>query len=312
MKTVSMKITFALGSFLLIGGCGDSSKSSANDQNPVLTDEASENETTASKKASSNSAQVNFQGFIPSAFEVTVDGSTYLDLEDFYTQELTHLPDRVKEAGYSDVYDISFDADIGFTDLWSEMTVYIVSDTDRGYFGKGQVVEDGSFTLKLPAGNSSGSYKVRANKRIGIILKSKDEIINICYNFSAMDQSVSFDEQQKPIILRDFVTKITTYACAQNTNDGLNIPEVKKSSQTTMKFELGQSKHDILNATGANNLYIDSPNKWCFTAENFAKNPYCALQHYISCQCALNFNDEGGLASVENIAIQFLGDSLIY
>lgn len=312
MKTARVKITCILGSLLLQLGCSDGSNSSQDGSNQGVLGESRDRTTNEARSTDSSSAQANFQGFIPSAFEVSVDGNTYLDLEDFYTQELSRLPERVKNAGYTEDYEISFDAEIGFADLWTEMTVYIVSDTDRGYFGKGQVSADGSFSIKLPEEKSAGSYKVRANKRIGIELKNDSEIIKICYNFSAMDQSVSFDEQQKPIILKDFISKITNYACTQVNSDGLNIPEASRPSQTQFKFEVGQNKRDILSVVGASNLYIDSDTTWCFTTSDYSKNTYCALQHYISCQCSINFDEEGNLNSVENIATEFLGDSLIY
>ena len=283
-----------------IVSCSDESHSSPSTV-PIVT-QVSENEA---------GDLLEFKGYVPSAFDVTVDGESYLDLEDFYTEELGRLPERVQEAGYPADFEIELDARIGFSDLWSDMAVYIVSENDRGFFGKSEVQEDGSFAIQLDALENHSTYKVRATKRIGIILSREGEQIQICYNFSAIDQSISFDAGQKPIILKDFVTKITGYACPSIQSDGLAVPTADETLSPDLKLKVGLHKKDILQAYGSYGLLLENQNNWCYGSEDGTKHRYCQQFENKSCQCRLVFDEESLLIEVENIEFEFLDDSML-
>ena len=180
--------TFFL-SFILIS-CGSDDSSSNHDSLSSDNDAPVDGDT------------VVFYGYIPSAFEVVVDGEPYFDLEDFYTKELLRLPKKVKDAGYSDVYRITFDAEIGFSDLWNDMTVYVVSAETRGYLGESKVSNAGQFEIEFPPEADNANYKIRANKRINVILSSSEEIISLCYNFSAQERSFLLSQAEKLALLK--------------------------------------------------------------------------------------------------------------
>lgn len=187
-----------------------------------------ENSTTTKESAGSSgdsavSGNVTFNGSVVSAFAITVDGVRYDDSEDFYTQEVQRLPAKVAAAGYPN-WETSFDAVLGFNDLAHDMMVYIAPTEKRGYSGQAAVGADAKFRVELPADATDSSYNVRAVKRVNVILSKDGQTKRFCYNFSAVDKNVPFNEQDKPIMLDNFVSKLTLYACETKQEDGIVIP----------------------------------------------------------------------------------------
>jgi hypothetical protein len=164
------------------------------------------------------------KGSVTSAFDVTVDEKKYSDMETFFTEEKSKLPEKIKDAGF-DGYAVDFDAKIGFNDLVLGMVVFVQSASDRGYASKGAVGGDGNFSIDMPAEASGDTYKVRSNKRISVILTKGAETKKFCYNFSAIDLEVPYGEKDKPIVLNNFTSTLTTYECSSDANQGLGIPK---------------------------------------------------------------------------------------
>jgi hypothetical protein len=161
------------------------------------------------------------RGYIASAFDLSVDGKQYADSEDFYTQELDRLTVEAEASGYEG-YVVTFDAEVGLSDLKRSMKVYAIPVEDRGYAGETTVGSDGTFQLTVQK-EPVVDYRVRANKRIGVILTAEADTVLWCYNFSAEDQDVTMDSEL-PIILREFTTRITKYKCAIDNGTGMKIP----------------------------------------------------------------------------------------
>ena len=164
-----------------------------------------------------------FQGYVTSAFEVTVDGDVYRDMEDFYTAELARLPAKVERAGYDDSWQAEFDAQIGLSDLWHNMRIFIAPVEGQGYQSEAWASQAGSFRVRLPLNAVGHQYKVRANKRINVILTRGDETVKICYNFSAVESQIELADESLPIVLDTFETRVTAYECAPATG-GLEVP----------------------------------------------------------------------------------------
>lgn len=165
------------------------------------------------------------KGSITSAFDVTVDGADYPDLETFYTEEVGRLPEKVAEQGYEG-WDAKFDAKIGFTDLYSGMKLFAQSTSGRGYQAQGNTKSDGNFIINMPADAEGDTFKVRGVKRISILLSKDGETKKFCYNFGPQDSTVPYGERDKPIIMSSFTTRITAYECAQvDSSSGLEIPQ---------------------------------------------------------------------------------------
>jgi len=170
-------------------------------------------------------SRLKVSGYVLNAFEVTVDGESYVDLEDFYTRELPRLGERVRDAGFDESWEVSFAADVGFSDLWSNMTVYVATTEDRGFQARTWVDSAGGFSAEFPAEARTNTFRIRAIKRLRLLLQKDDEQRIVCYNFSAIEKAVPFAESDKPVVLSDFTTQVTAYDCRMDANNGLIVPE---------------------------------------------------------------------------------------
>lgn len=238
-----------------------------------------------------------FEGFIGGAFEVNVDGATYVDMEDFYTQELARLPEKVAQAGYDDSWQSSFEAEVGLADLWRNMTVYVSPLDTLGYQGQTRVGESGRFAITLPPDALNHTYKIRANKRIGVTLTRGETVKKICYNFSAVEMSAPFSDESLPIVISNFVSTVTAYECAEQSG-GLKVPP---SSQPTM-LEIGQTKADVTRILGHRGLVVESPIAWCWAFRPTSDSPCAADVEDTTCDCRVHFDDNGRVSSMDDIA----------
>ncbi len=260
---------------------------------------------TDNPKAGEGDDVVMFLGYVVNAFEVTVDDKIYGDMEEFYTEELKSLPAKVAVAGYDESYDVQFDAEIGFQDLWRDMTVYIAPVNNRGYQGQTKVGRDGKFQLSLPKQALDEEYRLRANKRITVNITKENERNTICYNFSAVEKSALFTEEEKPIVLDQFTTKVTAYDCAVDEEDGLSIPDMVDENSDKVLLKPGMSKEDVLSAIGRNYITIKNGTKWCWNPPTDGDR-ICSVQYYSDCRCSVNFDDNGLLISQENLRSDLL------
>jgi hypothetical protein len=198
---------------------------------------------------------VTFAGYLSPAFSITVDGVRYADSEDFYTQQIDKLAKDAKADGYAG-WTLDFDAQIGLDDLKYGMKVYIAAASGRGYAAETIIAEDGTFAVQFPKEAVDSVYQVRANKHISVSLtnpadETGNDSVRWCYNFSAVDQSVSLSDHDKPIILNSFVTRVTKYECSASSNGGISIPQdlqrkVKKVVDDTL---VDESANDARNTT---------------------------------------------------------------
>ena len=161
--------------FLLIG-CG-----SIDVETPAEKEKKHQNETTRKLTG------LQLQGYISPIFEISVDGESYFDSEEFYTIQLERFEDEMHEAGYGD-YQLVMDAQLGLDDWKRGMTVYAVSIDDRGYAGEQVLNHSGSFTFQFPIEADGDIFQVRANERIGLKLIGPTETKYWCFNFFTNEQ----------------------------------------------------------------------------------------------------------------------------
>lgn len=294
--------TLALLAILMaLAGCGDEPR----DGESMPYDADTPLETTATKKAARPKTPA-FTGYVLSAFDVTVDGVSYRDLEDFYTQELGRLPEKAREAGFDESYTFTLDARVGFKDLWVDMEVYVSPMGKSGYQGTATVKGDGMFSVSLPDAALDDVYRVRATKRIRIIAKNHQEERHSCFNFSAIEQSIPYHAGEKPIILDSFTTQVTAYDCAPREVTPLDPGAGGRSSAVPTggqgaKLSRGMSKTQTLEILGQQQLVVQSATKWCWAGNSGEPAAVCAVSYWSTCGCWVTFDDSGGLAEVNNI-----------
>ena len=154
-----------------------------------------------------------------SPINISVNGTSYSDSEDFYTQELIKLQAQA-EKSYPD-HVLTFDANVGLTNFQSGMSVFLVATNAQDVASSAVVNPDGKFSFMLDSNvDKQASYTLRASKRIGLKLVKGSDTIAWCYNMSAEVQTAL---ENTPIILRDFKTVVTQYQCTSQ-NDNVNVP----------------------------------------------------------------------------------------
>lgn len=245
-----------------------------------------------------------FRGYIGGVFEVTVDQSLYGDMEDFYTQEVAALPEKVSAAGYDSSWNARFDAQVGFSDLWKDMTVYISPADGQGFQSKTFVDRDGGFSVTLPPEALNQTYKIRANKRIGITLSRGETVKKLCYNFSAVETSAPFADNALPIVINSFVTTITAYACEANDSTGVQVPAVDSNAPSMLDY--GQSKADVVRILGLDGLTVESPVAWCWAYRPSNDSPCAADRPDTTCDCQVSFDQGGLVVATDGISPSFL------
>lgn len=317
-----------------LSGCGSDGDAGTSSSNPDTTDSTGLASKSEGDGPGTPAEEVALEGYVTSAFEVTVDGTRYADLEDFYSQELVRIPERLEKAGLPADTPFSFEAQVGISDLWQNMRVYVSAVEDRGYLGTTRVSSEGSFRIAFPWEASESEYKIRAVKRISLLVTAEGESSRYCYNFSARDQNVLLSEREKPVILDEFETRITSYACSEEQPEsGLEIPyrstpaaslppvisaptessepdsasggdESPASTQEANAVLLspGQSSEEALAAFGVENIAIVSDG-WCVVrnVENL-----CAVNYLTSCPCSVTFDEEGNLSGQTNVRASLL------
>ena len=266
-------------------GCGkpDDSKSTENDLKTDL-------------------KEITFKGYIQNAFKIEVNNKEYSDVEEYFTNQIDDLTELIEKAGYVG-YKHEFIAEIGLEDLWNNMDVYISPKEQRGFLGKASIDNKGGFNINLPAEANDAEYQVRANKRIGLRLSKADEIKNVCYNFSALDKSVSFSYKEKPIILDKFKTSLTKYDCEKKEGK-LDLPK----AEIVNLIKKGTNKTDVLRLLGNENLYLFS-NYFCYKDNKpEAYSSQCQSNNWLEndCECIVGFDSNNKAYYQINISQKYL------
>jgi len=177
---------------------------------------------------------ISVTGSVSGAFDVSVDGEHYRDIEAYYTAEVDRLAKRIADAGYKG-YDAEFDAKLGFKDLTQGMTVFLAASDGHGAAGRAYLGSDDTFFFRLPSDTSDGQYRLKAVKRISIKLTKDSEVKRFCFNFAASAEVEIVDRKSEPVILSTFESSLTKYECSQISDEGLSIPKAEASKSKTTK-----------------------------------------------------------------------------
>jgi|GEM_PF-3993836 len=216
-----------------LSGCGDQLFSKASEGHP-----APEGQPPLVVDRLGPLSKVAIQGTVVSAFQIQVDGKSYADSEDFYSQELGRLGEKIAAAGFSD-WQARFEAVLGFNDLSRGMTVFVAPVGNRGPAGQAQVSLEGNFRVELPASDDSTElkYNIRAVKRVNVVLTRGEETRKFCYNFSAVEKDIGLSSSAVALIQLDtFETRLTTYACdSQQDGKGGSVPVPAVTAPTQVK-----------------------------------------------------------------------------
>jgi len=169
---------------------------------------------------------VYLRGYLSSSFTISVDDQSFEDSEDFYSAQIEKMEAEKIAQGFEG-YDLELKGRLGLADLKYGMSVYIESAGEEGYGAETVVVADGTFEVRFPPQASGDTFQIRANKRIGVVLSNDEgDVVHWCYNFYGR-KVAEVTHDSKPVILREFFTKLTKYDCqvAKKKDGTLGIPQ---------------------------------------------------------------------------------------
>lgn len=241
MKTIVgiIQVAFFYAVITMLGACGQTTDDLSDPKSEAEQEAADDSIGTEGPKKHVSGGYL--QGYVVSAFDMTVDDRQYADSEDFYTQQLGRIEDEAREGGYEG-YTIKFDAQIGLDDLKHGMKVYVVSSQDRGYAADTRINEKGRFQMSIPAEGVEDTYKIRTNKRVNVILTSADkkDVVKWCYNFSGLETEATVES---PAIINKFQSRLTRYACMAGSDTGITIP-AKAQTETEEPAADDEASHE--------------------------------------------------------------------
>lgn len=237
--TTSMMMVFAV--FMMMACGTPQGYQTAEEQ---AKEEQRQNEASNPAAALSNPGDyMEVAGYV-SPINISVDGKSYKDSEDFYSQEFNRLQAQVK-AQYPG-YKLTFDAQVGLRNFKNGMYVFLVATSDIGVASETYVDASGKFTFMIDGkADRNADYTLRATKRIGLQLSKKgQETISWCYNMYA-EKNVMLDGKSN--VLRNFATSVTEYQC--DSTEGITLPEADQTEMDEVwdKASEAEAKRDTAN-----------------------------------------------------------------
>lgn len=150
--------------------------------------------------------EIMVKGYIQRAFEIKVDGVTFLDSENFYTNFLSQVV-AVKYPNESANNNITLEGSYGLEDFGSDAMVF-------AYGSDKEVIQtktdgDASFSFE---GKESVSYSVKVVMRIGLLLEDKEtkEEVRYCYLLKAQEKA----NAGQNVIFDEFSTQLNSSQCS--------------------------------------------------------------------------------------------------
>jgi hypothetical protein len=237
-----MKTHSILLSTLLLSACGD-----------LLKEKTAAETADTSAALVSTAEKLQFQGSVQYAFDLTVDGEKFSDIEAYYTKQILGLAKKVADAGYK-ADSVEFVGRMGFSDFIQDMTVFVSSS--GGLQGRGVVNAQGNFEVNIanPTLKTGGTFKIRATKRVQILLLNGGSVTKkLCYNFSAVEKNVA----DTVVSLENFRTDFTLYDCEQ-VSDGMAIPPAEQTAPMDTHTLMFQGEINAVWADGGNEFFVDA------------------------------------------------------
>lgn len=162
-------------------------------------------------------SKIEFSGYVQRAFEITVEGVTFNDTEDFYTNFVDDLilsDDRYAEA-LADA-EITIEGEYSVEKFGSSSRVFMSSQQGDGHIYESTTNNQAKFTIEVDVSATDEVFKARVINRIGLNVAYEDGTEErFCYILHANRSSISVTETSKPIIFDDFKTQLNSYNCEE-------------------------------------------------------------------------------------------------
>lgn len=207
---------------MFLTACGADTNNCNTNPNDAACQAAAPAETKDSKNMGAVGDYFAFEGYV-SPLNITVNNTSYVDSEDFYSHEVVRL--RKEAAAAYPEHVVYFDATVGLRNFKKGMSVFLVATNDEGVASESVVDGEGKFSFNLLADSvtKEDMYTVRASKRISVrLVKQGEPEIKMCYNLYAEVETTL----TKSVILKKFATTPTEYNCEAGVerSEGIQLP----------------------------------------------------------------------------------------
>jgi len=238
---------------------------------------------------SSNDTGLYFQGYVQTAFEITVDGVVFNDSEDFYTNFKTDLvyPNYPETVGKS----IGVLGKYGHDSFGANTAVFMAPTDNADHLFSSETDKNRHFIVNVEAANHETTYRAKIILRIGLDI----EAVKHCYLLHSTLESIVFQEGT-PIVFDDFKTQLNAWDCSQDVATPIEIPA---DALKPTKIRAGLSKADVIAILGTPTSIGSATGRF----EYSDSSGKCAAKYGTGCYVTFE-NDV--MTGQENISVEFL------
>jgi hypothetical protein len=168
---------------------------------------------------------VTFTGYVQKAFALTVNGVSFSDSENFYTNFIEEL---VKPA-YGDLEDadVTVEGEYGLSKFGTASKVFMAADGD-GHLYEAVTDNASKFAVQVDDAALDEIFKARVVMRIGLKIKRPDSVEHFCYILHGIRDGIKVSESAKPVVFSEFKTQLNTYRCEEVDDSAIAIPSFEK------------------------------------------------------------------------------------
>jgi len=236
------------------------------------------------------------------AFPLVIDKQRYENIEEFATNLIQQLPDRLASVGIDPIVAkrAKLLTDLSIYSAFDGSFVSLLAD-EMPYTGT--LGEDGTIQFNV----QTATYSVRLIKRLEIDVGTQP----VCANLVGRSEN-------SPIV-KDFQIQITAVSCSQKEGPLSQLPPATLYKGMSMQQAVNAVPSDYLSnvstkgQSGATFCFgyqsVLDKNRMC---SDYSSGPYTgATGLQKGCYCTLEFDKDGKLTQVKNILIRYLDTSLI-
>jgi hypothetical protein len=165
---------------------------------------------------------VTYSGYVQKAFNLNVNGASFGDSEQFYTNFI----DQLIKPTYGDLKnaEVVVEGQYGMDEFGSASYVFMAPTVNEGDLFEAVTDQHSKFTVTVVPGALGELYKARVIIRIGLLVTIDRVADHYCYVLYGLRDGIRLADQAKPVVFDSFKTQLNTYRCDKVESSQLVIP----------------------------------------------------------------------------------------
>lgn len=197
---------------------------------------------------------LHFEGYVQTAFEITVDGVEFRDTEHFYSRfrEDLIIPNHPELAEA----EIEVLGEYGHNKFGTDSSVYMAPMGNEGHQFYGTTDNVRHFNIDVNKAGDNAEYRAKIMLRIGLVIDG----ITSCYLLHSTMEGIKF-VSDKPIIFDTFNTQLNKWQCSPNETTPIEIEkppvveevvpnEVEEVVEEVVKVQYNWTQTQVLEVLG--------------------------------------------------------------